>query len=365
MQWILIKNNFKLILRRKWILILMTVTPILLIAMLSGAFRDMMASYEGVKDIKVGYQMSNDSVWKSVIVQMNDVNDGSIHFQKYETADIQGLLKAGACDVFVDFSKKDYTIYKSEQKSMEGLVVEYSLNELSEQVASAITAQQNVAGVMQTKPVKLDTVKVDGAFQISSQDYYGIIYIVYCSALGIICIAAVFSSERKNKIGARYGIAPVRKGSFYFGKLIPRIAITMAMTLVSAIASTLLFDIRWGNVGIATMVIAFFIVAISCMDVFLCYLCKNMALATGIVFAFIWGAGFAGGSFETYLYSTTPQWLKDLDPIYYVNRTLVEYSVMGHSSYLLRCIVFMSAIAILFLLAGVFVAEKREGEVRE
>ena len=365
MQWILIKNNFKLILRKKWILLLIIVTPVLITAMLAGAFKDMMASYEDVKEIKVGYQMADQSIWKPAIAQMNEIENGTIHFQKYETDDIQRLLENGTCDVFVDFSKNDYTVYESENNSSKGLAVEYSLNELAQQTAYATTAQKNALKAVQTEPVKLETVKLDGAFQISAKDYYGIIYAIYFSALGIITISAVFSSERKNKIGARYGIAPVVKGSFYLGKLVPRITIAIATTLISAVVSTLLYKIHWGNIFVAAMILVLFIVAISCVDVFVCYLCRNMALATGIVFAFIWSTGFVGGSFETYIYSSTPQWLKDMDPLYYVNRTLVEYSVMGHSSYMLRCIVYLSAISILFLIGGFMIARKREGEVTE
>ena len=366
MQWILIKNNFKLILRRKWILLIIIVTPVLLIAMLSGAFKDMMASYESVKNITVGYEMTDDSSWQPVIAQMNEMKDGTIHFQKYETDDIAGLVENGSCDVFVDFSKNDYTVYKSEDKSTEGLAVEYSLNEVAEQMAYATTIEQGTAaGAGTAESIELEPVKLDGAFRISSQDYYGIIYVVYFSALGIIAISAVFTSERKNRIGARYGTAPVLKGSFYLGKLVPRITIAMATTLISAVVSTLLYQIHWGNPAVAAGIVGLFIIAISCMDVFVCYLCRNMALATGIVFSMIWGAGFAGGSFETYLYSRTPQWLKDLDPIYYVNRTLVECSVTGKSSYTIRCILFLAAISILFLIAGFVIAGKREGEVSE
>jgi ABC-2 type transport system permease protein len=366
MQWILIKNNFKLILRRKWILLLVIVTPVLLIAMLAGAFKDMMASYESVKSITVGYQMADQSDWQSVIAQINENEGVSIHFQKSETDDMRALLDSGSYDVMVDFDKKDYTVYETKDKEAAGLAVEYCLNEAGEQMMNAKVTQQNgMAESTKSTVVHLEPINLDGAFQVSSKDYYGIIYIVFFSALGIITISSVFSSEQKNKIGARYGIAPVPTGSLYLGKLVPRITIGIVTTLVSAVLSTALYGINWGNPVIAFGIVMLFIIATSCVDVLICYLCKNMALATGIVFAMMWAEGFAGGSFETYLYSSTPQWIKDLDPIYYVNRTLVEYSVMGHSSYTMRCVVYLAAIAVLFLIAGIVIAQKKEGEVSE
>jgi ABC-2 type transport system permease protein len=373
MQWILIKNNFKLILRRKWILLLIIVTPVLIIGMLAGAFKDLMASYEGVKEIKVGYQIANQSVWQSTITQLNDKVANQMHFQKYEANHMQDLFENGACDVFVVFGEKDYTVFEPKDKMAEGLTIEYCLNEAGEQIASARNVQPKLTTALQgktdaseqIKPINLQPVKMPGAFQIASKDYYGIIYIVFFSALGIITISSVFSSERKNKIGARYGIAPVPKGSLYLGKLVPRIVVSMGATLIAAILATVQYEIHWGNLATAFGIMALFIITTSCFDVLLCYLCKNLALATGIVFSVMWAAGFAGGSFETYIYSGTPQWIKDMDPVYYVNRTLVESSVMGHSDYTIRCIIFLAAIATLSLLAGVIVAGKREGEVSE
>ena len=53
----LIKNNFKLMFRNTWSVAVMLLGPILVIAVLSSAFSELMKSYEGVDEFTVGYRM--------------------------------------------------------------------------------------------------------------------------------------------------------------------------------------------------------------------------------------------------------------------------------------------------------------------
>ena len=59
----LIKNNFKLMLRNKWVLATMLLGPVLVIALLSSAFGDMMASFEGAEEVRTGYRVSESSIF--------------------------------------------------------------------------------------------------------------------------------------------------------------------------------------------------------------------------------------------------------------------------------------------------------------
>ena len=80
----------------------------------------------------------------------------------------------------------------------------------------------------------------------------------------------------------------------------------------------------------------------------------NLVITIIILFTLVWIMGFLGGSFETYMFSSTPETLKHLSPLYHGNRALVELSCMGESDYVgssllysLAVTVFCSAIAIL------------------
>ena len=53
----LIKNNFKLMFRNTWSVVVMLLGPVLVIAVLSSAFSELMKSYKGVGEFVVGYRM--------------------------------------------------------------------------------------------------------------------------------------------------------------------------------------------------------------------------------------------------------------------------------------------------------------------
>ena len=54
-------------LRNKWVVIVILLGPILVIAMLSAAFGDMMAAYEKTGNFKVGYRINDGSVFEENI----------------------------------------------------------------------------------------------------------------------------------------------------------------------------------------------------------------------------------------------------------------------------------------------------------
>ena len=57
----LIKNNFKLMFRNTWSVVVMLLGPVLVIAVLSSAFSELMKSYKGVGEFVVGYQDAGGS----------------------------------------------------------------------------------------------------------------------------------------------------------------------------------------------------------------------------------------------------------------------------------------------------------------
>ena len=91
---------------------------------------------------------------------------------------------------------------------------------------------------------------------------------------------------------------------------------------------------------------------------------RNVVVTIIAVFAVVWVAGFTGGSFETYMLSTQPQVLKDISPIYHINRALTELSCMGHSDYTLSaftyCITIMLVSAFAAVAAGYIRGRKGE-----
>ena len=59
--------------------------------------------------------------------------------------------------------------------------------------------------------------------------------------------------------------------------------------------------------------------------------------------------------------SSMSQSVKELSPLYYVNRTLVELSVNGQSDYLGRCLMVLTVMSAVSIVLGMFITSKKKG----
>ena len=72
----------------------------------------------------------------------------------------------------------------------------------------------------------------------------------------------------------------------------------------------------------------------------------NVVVTIIIVWIMVWIAGFYGGSFETYMFSSHPVSIKNLSPIYHINRALTELSCMGKSDYVSSALIYIAGITL-------------------
>lgn len=368
MPVILIKNNLKLMFRSKWILVLMIILPLITIALLSNAFKDMMETNKKIPEFKVGYSISENSKYKDLLPGLKKVfENNNATLNQYPDGDSRNLLQSKTVDVFVAITDDSYELYQSNEKKTEAAVTDsilsgffYQINEMitltSYQAkhgiakAPAISSAKVIHEVLNTNPVP------------SSTDYYGIIYIVYFAWCGMISLTAVISSERKSAIPKRMQVSHMSKINYYIGKFIPCIMAVFLEVCAAWILSVLLYDIHWGNIGASIGIVFLISMAASAFGMVLFQLFSNAAISIVVGFIMIWIAGFFGGSFQTYIYAQLPQYLVDLSPLYYVNRTLVEFSTMGHSDYTGRCIAYLSGIIVLCGIIGILMMNRRMEE---
>lgn len=344
MSWALIKNNFKLMFRNKWSVVLMILGPLLVIAAISSAFNAMMKSYTPVDTFIAGYHIEEESSFNAAMPIIKDAAENNkIEFREFPSEDaalqgnIENIFQKGEADVFVDFTKGAYHIYKQKDKEIQSNILEYFLNQVTQGLRKdLISGEPNI---------DIQTVSLDAVPRPDAIDYYGIIYIVYFSWCGIIIMSPIFSSEKKNRIAQRLRISPLAPLSLYLGKALPCIGFTMLLTFLSAVLNTVLYGVSWGNLSHTFLVMAFSIAASSLFSIFIYFLLGNIAVTIGVIFTVVWTTGFIGGSFEAYLYSSTSDKLKEVSPLYYINRTLVEYSTSGSSSYESRCLLYLAAIS--------------------
>lgn len=89
-------------------------------------------------------------------------------------------------------------------------------------------------------------------------------------------------------------------------------------------------------------------------------LSDNLVITIIMLFATVWFMGFFGGSFETYMFSSMPDTLKHLSPIYHGNRALVELSCMGESHYVVSALWYCLAITVICSIIAIIAGSIRK-----
>lgn len=366
----LIKNNFKLMLRNKWVLATMLLGPVLVIALLSSAFGDMMASFEGAEEVRTGYRVSESSIFADGMEEIKSAGEtAGILFENCPDGDVESLMEQNDLAGFLMFEEDGYTLYKSAEDEVAGKTLEYFMeqveNQMAEQALNAIVPTENESAVTtqeKQKETGIDLPVKKLAFMpaIDAKNYYGITEVVYFLWLGIASAAGILSSEMKNGIGKRFQVTALSEIKLYLAKWIPAVLATVCEITVTILLVTVLFGISWGNLPMTTLVLLVTIMGAIALGMLLWSICKNLAVTVVALFTVVWFMGFIGGSFETYLFSSFSESVKSLSPIYHVNRVLVEYSCMGKSDYTVSSISYMVGITVVCTLLSIFVSKVRK-----
>lgn len=346
----LIKNNFKLMFRNTWSMIVMLAGPILVIAILSSAFSELMKSYEAVEEFDVGYRVENGSALSDYIESIKELGEeNGISFYEYPAGEPKNVMENNELAGFVEFAKEEYVLYQSTDYEVEGITLEYFLDRVLSESVNGYLSMGN-----ENAEVELPVKQLDFMPAIDARDYYGIIYIVYYCWCGIICATGVLSNEKKYGIERKFQVSNLSNLQMYLGKFIPlTLMVAVGMGLATAL-SILLFDIHWGNALLSAAVVLCMILAACAFAMMLYNISSNLVITIIVMFTAVWFMGFFGGSFETYMFSSMPEMAKQLSPIYHGNRALVELSCMGHSEYVSSSVIYSliitlgcSAIAVL------------------
>lgn len=345
----LIKNNFKLMLRNKWIIAAMIVGPVIVIMVLSSAFQGLMASYEGMDEFQAGYRIEEGSNMEGSLMAVKEAGkEAGIILTEYPDGEIRELMENNELAGFVEFNQDTYTVYESADYVTEGMMLEYFLSRcMSEGIDLALQAVGlPEQGDAEETDIELPRQKLDYMPAIDSIDYYGIIEIVYFAWMSVVFAAGVLTEEKKNGIGRRFQVAAISNFKLYLGKWIPIVLATIIGSGMAVIVTALLFGIHWGNILLSAAVLLLLIMASAAFGLMLYYIFKNLAITVVALFISVWFMGFFGGSFETYMFSNMPDVMKNASPIYHVNRALVEYSCMGHSTYTRSSMLYLLAIIV-------------------
>lgn len=349
----LIKNNMKLMMRSFTNILLVIIMPIILIALLSSAFNDMMKKYEGKSSIEAGYTVA-DEVYPEMIDAVKAAAEQSgITLREYHNRKPEDVLRKDEMCAFIEFKADGYTIYQNGDMKEQAKVVEYFLGAYNEQFLMVTSnVQPSQKGLTVEHPKFMN--------EISSQDYYGIIEIIYFGWCAIVVGAGVFTSEKKYRITKKLQVSRLSSFQLYLAKFVPMVTVVFAGLLISAGLSIVLFGVHWGNPLLSILLIFISSAAATALGLMAYYIFDNIVVTIIVVFSWVWMAGFFGGSFETYMYSAHPTSLKVLSPIYHINRSLVELSCMGHSDYVPSAIIYCGILTIVCSAAAIFAGAVRK-----
>ncbi len=348
----LIKNNFKLMFRNTWSVVVMILGPILVIAVLSSAFSELMKSYEGVDEFAVGYRMQ-ETTEDDVMIESAKLagEEAGILFYEYPEGEIEDVMEKNELAGFVEFMEDTYVVYTSADYEVEGITLEYFMNRVMNEGVNAFLQ------VQEKSAIALPVEELEFMPAINSRDYYGIVYIVYFCWCGMICATGVLSNEKKYGIVRRFWVSNISELQNYLGKFIPIIlTVTVGMAIATGI-TILLYDIHWGNPVMSIFIVFMMILAGTALGMMLYNISDSLVITIIIQFTVVWFLGFFGGSFETYMFSSTSDTLKHLSPIYHGNRALIELSCIGKSNYAASAVWYSLAVtvvcSVIAILAGV------------
>ena len=355
----LIKNNFKLMFRNTWSIVLLIVGPILVIAAVSSAFTELMKSYEGVDEFTVGYQLEQDSFAEPYMEMIFDAGkENGITFQECRGVQAEEALNENQMSGFVTFGRDSYVVYESSEHKAEGQMLEAFLGKVMDESKKTVL---RMTGAYEEKEIVLPVEELSFMPSVDAKNYYGIAEIVYFSWCIIICATGVLSNEKRYGIGKKFQISNLSETQLYLSRLLPVVLTGMLGIGLDMILTVFLFDIQWGNLPLTLLVVFCMVLAGSSFGLMLYSVTRNLAVTIIALFMVVWMMGFFGGSFETYMFSSTADGLKQTSPIYYGNRSLVELSCMGESSYVEGAIGYALAITAGSSIISVLAAKLRKG----
>ena len=332
----LIKNNFKIMFRSAVNILLYVLCPIVVSAVLISAFSSLMESYKAAPDFTVGYRMQSGSEYAGYMSRLAGIaEENGITFAEYDKGDVETLIREHSLGGFVEFTKDGYKIYETGDAKVEGAALE-----------CLISTFFNSAISMHTEDVSIKTEKPGFAPAINSTDYYGIIYVVYFGWCAIVCAAGLFAHEKKYRISERLEVSNLSTLQIYLARLIPIATVVSLGTGAAAVISAVTLGVHWGNIALSALIVLLMIVAATAFEMMIYQITNSLVATIVISFGIVWIMGFIGGSFETYMFSSHPESLKLISPIYHGNRALAELSSMGRSDFAVSSIVYSTVLAL-------------------
>ena len=345
---ILIKNNLKLMLRCKP-LILILICMIMVTGMLSAVFKDMMTDNLAFGDFTLGYSFSQGCVYEPVRPVMENIGkENGIELVALTDGSAQNAIQSGKADVFAEFSDEGCKVYASDDHQLEAGVAEMI-------ISSVLSGASGV----QVKDY-LTEYKFDVQPMPDSQMYYTIAYTVYFVWCSMIVLGVITSAENKNRIGARFRTSTASPMSVYMSRFVPSAIVITALMFAGVAICTALFDISWSQTALCALILLLGCIAAAALATVLFSLIRNVIVCVVVGYCLLMFWGFFGGSFCPYMWATFADKICDYSPIYYMTRSLVELNTSGSSAFTLPAVLILCGMTVVCVPLGMAAVKGRK-----
>lgn len=336
----LIKNNLKLMLRCKPI-VLILICMVMVTGMLSAVFQDLMTDDLDFGDFSVGYSMAEGSAYAPIKPILEQVcADNGIELMELTDGSAQKAIDSGRADIFAEFTDDGCTVYSDGEHDIEAGVTEML-------VSSILSAASGVQVGDYVTEYKIDVQPMP-----DSQMYYTIAYTVYFIWCSMIVLGIVTASEHKNKIGARFRTTPASSLKIYLSRFVPTALMIAALMTVGIVICTLLFHIEWAEIPTMTLIFLLGCIAAAAFATVLFSLISNSILAVVVGYCILMFWGFFGGSFCPYMWAPWADGLCDFSPIYYMTRAVVELNMSGSSDFTCPAVLILCGMSVVCIPPG-------------
>ena len=361
--WALIKKEMVTGFREVNVMLIFTLMPILIIAILGLTFNNVMESEVIEMDhVAVEYAVEGDEAELtdgftmlmgelitgegSSVTKVSDL-DGSV--EKLKDAKI-------SCAIRIDETNGEITVYKNSLQDTEGSLIEGVLG-------TYVARYNAITEIVKVNPramAEIDTTAEAGDYSrmtslgerktFGSMDYYGTAMIVLFVLYAVLPPFYSISNERKIGTGNRMLSSPFKKYEFFMGKFFGGMVLTILQLGVVVVVSTFVFGVNWGNRPILPMMLLLSEIVMA-TSIGICFglVIKNEGTAASLVHTLIVLFGFFGG---TYIPLSQVEGLAEVgryfSPIWWI------IGGMNNQIYLNDTTMLMQALAICLVAAAVF-----------
>lgn len=369
----LIKNNAKLM-GRSWInVLLFAICPVIVSAVLISAFSDLLEKYQERGQMRCGYSIESGSVWESAEEALKISGEqADITFVRFGAEEPEEMISKNELAGFVKLEDGNYKIYRVAEQPTQGAALEYFMSIFCDEMTNAkidsvkkdpfatdtpdtdpFAKDEKMLGADPYENIQLNIEHPSFLKAVDSKGYYGIVFVLYYAWCAIICASGILTSEKKYGIRRRYVVSALNDTQLYLGRFLPLAAVVFLGTVVAAILNSICFGTSWGNLLYAGSLFLIMTAASSALGMMFQSLTDNMIITVILTFSLVWIAGFFGGSFETYMFSDRPEFLKQLSPIYHCNRAMVEQASSGSSNYFGSALLYCAGIIVVCSLISI------------